>query len=116
MARGSQKGARVEFIRAVNTPLSYYVLSLLIVEATLALVITKAELDSALRWMLCISMILFMAVNLTLVAVLNFKNPKNLLYGKEEHIAPQVDPSALKDQIEDIIGQNVRAECLKKAL
>ena len=40
-------------------------------------------------------------------------NPKNLLYGKEEHSAPQIEPSALKDQIEDIIHQRVKSEYLK---
>jgi hypothetical protein len=58
-------------------------------------------------------MIVFMAANLTIVAVLNFSNPKNLLYGKDEHFAPQIDPSALKDQIEDIIAQKIKSECLK---
>jgi hypothetical protein len=114
MARSSSKGFWTEVIRAVNTPLSYYVLSLLIIEATLSLVVTKANLDPTLRWVLCISMIVFMAANLAVVTTLNFKDPKSLLFGKEEHSAPQIDPSALKDQIEDIIAQNVRPECLKK--
>lgn len=37
---------------------------------------------------------------------------KNLLYGKEEHSLPQIEPSALQDQIEDIIFKRVRRECL----
>jgi hypothetical protein len=36
-----------------------------------------------------------------------------LLYGKEEHSAPQIEPSALRDQIEDIIYQRVQREALK---
>jgi len=34
--------------------------------------------------------------------------PKNLVFGKEEHSAPHTDPSALRDQIEDLITQNVK--------
>ena len=48
-----------------------------------------------------------------IVTVLTIFMPKNLLYGKEEHSAPQVEPSALKDQIEDIIYQRVKPDCLK---
>jgi len=41
------------------------------------------------------------------------RSPTNLLYGKEEHANPLLAPSALKDQIEDLIAANVKAECLK---
>jgi len=41
--------------------------------------------------------------------------PKNLVFGKEEHATPQVHPSALKDQIEDLIVRNVKSECLKRS-
>ena len=50
-----------------------------------------------------------------LVTILTFVNPRNLLYGKEEHSAPQIEPSALRDQIEDIIYQRVKGEYLKPA-
>jgi hypothetical protein len=36
-----------------------------------------------------------------------------LLYGKEEHSTPQIDSSALHDQIEDIVQKLVKEECLK---
>ena len=49
-----------------------------------------------------------------IVTGLAFFSPKNLLYGKEEHSAPQIEPSALKDQIEDIIYQRVKIECLNQ--
>jgi len=40
-------------------------------------------------------------------------DPKRLLYGKEEHANPALEPSALRDQIEDLIQANVKQECLK---
>jgi hypothetical protein len=48
-----------------------------------------------------------------IVTVLTVCCPKNLLYGKEEHASPVLAPSALKDQIEDLISTNVKPECLK---
>jgi len=36
-----------------------------------------------------------------------------LIIEKEEHSAPQIEPSALRDQIEDIIHQRVKPEYLK---
>ena len=46
------------------------------------------------------------------VTILTAWKPKNLLYGKEEHSIPQIEPSALRDQIEDIIFERVRPEYL----
>jgi hypothetical protein len=41
--------------------------------------------------------------------------PKNLLFGKEEHSKPELEKTALRDQIEDLIHANVKQECLQKA-
>jgi cytochrome b subunit of formate dehydrogenase len=41
-------------------------------------------------------------------------SPKNLLFGKEEHSNPELEKSALRDQIEDLIYANVKEECLQK--
>lgn len=99
-------------IKTITTPLGFYVLALLIVETTLALVL-RAQLDSNQRytgflWM--IGIFIGVVVIVTLFAIFN---PKNLLYGKEEHSAPQIEPSALRDQIEDIISERVKSESLK---
>jgi len=61
----------------------------------------------------CLMLVTLAAV---IVAVLFFawRNPKNLLYGKEEHANAPLDPAALEDQIEQLIAKNVKAECLKK--
>jgi hypothetical protein len=56
---------------------------------------------------------LFMLV-VVIVTGLVIWAPKNLVFGKEEHASPQIHPSALRDQIEDLIIQNVKSECLKR--
>ena len=50
---------------------------------------------------------------LAVVTIFAFFKPRNLLYGKAEHREPLLEPSALKDQIEDLIAKNVKQECLK---
>ncbi len=66
-------------------------------------------------WYGFLSMIAVFAAVVLIVTILTFVNPRNLLYGKEEHLAPQIEPSALRDQIEDIIHERVKAESLKLA-
>ena len=43
-------GLRVGIIRAISTPLGFYVLSLLIVEATIGLVLTASKLSEDHVW------------------------------------------------------------------
>jgi hypothetical protein len=43
-------GARAGIIRTISTPLGFYVLSLLIVEATLGLVLTASKLNEGHVW------------------------------------------------------------------
>lgn len=104
---------RGDTIRAITTPLGFFALALLIVEATLAIVLTWSKLDAEHIWSGFLWMIgTFIGVVLIVTALTIF-NPKNLLYGKEEHANPALEPSALKDQIEDLIAANVKPECLK---
>jgi hypothetical protein len=42
------------------------------------------------------------------------KDPTKLLFTKDDHKAPQIAPEGLRDQIEELIVQNVKPECLKK--
>ena len=50
-AKNSKSAAmRVGIIRAISTPLGFYVLSLLIVEATIGLVLTAAKLNEDHVW------------------------------------------------------------------
>lgn len=113
-ARNSNKGATVQIVRAVGTPLGFYVLSLLIIESILGLVLIKAPSGSDyVRAFAAISMIVMFFSVFGTVTYFTAKNPKNLVFGKEEHAAPQLDDSALRDQIEDIVVKSVRPECLK---
>jgi hypothetical protein len=78
-------GARVGTIRAISTPLAFYVLSLLIVEATIGLVLTASKLNEDHVWSgFFVAIGLFLLV-LGVVSVLVIWFPRNLLYGKEEH-------------------------------
>ena len=101
-------------VGAVTTPLGFYVLLLLIGEASLALVLTWSKLSEDHVWDGFLVMIGLIAVVFLVVTGLAIWKPTNLLYGKEEHLNPSLDPSALKDQIEDIIYSNVKQESLQK--
>lgn len=112
--RNNRSGAWAQIIQAVGTPLGFYVLSLLIVEASLAMVL-RAQLEASQRYTGFLWMIgIFIGV-VVIVTSFSIFSPRNLLYGKEEHSAPQTDPSALRDQIEDLIAKNVKSECLKNS-
>ena len=90
-------------------------LALLIIESTLAIVLTAAGFEQDDKWYGFLLMIVVFAAVVLIVTILTFVNPRHLLYGKEEHSAPQIEPSALRDQIEDIIYQRVKGEYLKPA-
>jgi len=105
--------ARVGIIRAISTPLGFYVLSLLIVEATIGLVLTASKLsDDHVWWGFFVVVGLFLMVFIV-VTILVVWFPKNLLYGKEEHSNPALAPSALRDAMEEIIVAKVKPESLK---
>ena len=106
-------GARIGIIRAISTPLGFYVLSLLIVEATIGLVLTASKLnEDHVWWGFFVAVGLFLLV-FGVVTGLVIWCPKNLLYGKEEHSNPALEPSALRDAIEDTIVAKVKHESLK---
>ncbi|MFA6287244.1 MAG: hypothetical protein WC661_07625 [Opitutaceae bacterium] len=113
MAPRKSPGFWTQVINAVGTPLGFYVLALLIVEATLSIVLVGAQLDASQRYSGFLWMIGAFAGVVLIVTAFTICSPKNLLYGKEEHAMPQTSPSALKDQIEDLIAQNIKPECLK---
>jgi len=109
----SNSKARANLVGIIKTPLSFYVLALLIVEATLAIVLSFSKLNEQHVWEGFKLMIWVLAAVLLIVTLFAVFSPKNLLYGKEEHLKPLLEPSALKDQIEDLIVANVKSECLK---
>jgi hypothetical protein len=114
-SKNSKSGkSRAGIIHAITTPLGFYVLALLIVEGTLCIVLTSSKLDaskvwSGFQWM--IGVFIGVVIVVTLFAWIK---PKHLLYGKEEHSNPELEKSALRDQIEDLIYANVKEECLQK--
>lgn len=105
---------RLGLVGAINTPLGFYVLALLIIESTMALVLTYAKLNEDHVWTGFKVMLGLFLLVLLLVSILVIWFPKNLLYGKEEHANPALTPSALRDQIEDLIAANVKPESLIK--
>lgn len=114
-AKNSKPGvARAGIIRAISTPLGFYVLSLLIVEATLGLVLTASKLSEEHVWIGFFVVIGLFLVVFAVVTGLVIWSPKNLLFGKEEHANPELEKSALRDQIEDLIYSNVKRECLQQ--
>ena len=111
--RSKSTGLRVGIIRAISTPLGFYVLSLLIVEATLGLVLTASKLSEEHVWLgFFVAIGLFLLVFIVGTGLVIW-SPKNLLYGKEEHSNPALDASASRDAIEDAIAAQVKKECLK---
>lgn len=109
----SGKGTRNKAFQQIQTPLGFYVLALLIIESTLCIVLTGAKFDQEYKWLGFLWMIGVFAAVVIIVTILTAWKPKNLLYGKEEHSIPQIEPSALRDQIEDIIFEHVKPEYLK---
>lgn len=105
---------RSQILRQVTTPLGFYVLTLLILEATLSLVLTCSKLAEDHVWTGFLCMIgMFIGV-VVLVTLFVWLKPQSLLFEKEEYLVPELEPSALKDQIEDLIYANVKQECLQK--
>lgn len=112
MPQRPKKGDRPKILGQIQTPLGFYVLALLIIESTRGMVLTFAGFDQYYKWYGFLLMIAVFIAVVLVVSGLTIFNPKNLLYGKEEHSAPQIEPSALRDQIEDIIHQRVKSEYL----
>jgi len=106
-------GLRFGIIYAISTPLGFYVLSLLIVEATIGLVLTASKLtEEHVWWGFFVVIGLFLLVFFVVTGLVIWC-PKNLLFGKEELSNPALEPSALKDAMEEIIEARVKDECLK---
>src|SRR5437879_745906 len=102
-----------QILRQVTTPLGFYVLALLILEGTLSIVLTGSKLGEEHIWTGFLWMIgLFIGV-VVLVSLFAWLRPESLLFGKEQYLPPELDPSALRDQIEDLIYKDVKPECLQ---
>ncbi|HYV29438.1 MAG TPA: hypothetical protein VFA77_18035 [Candidatus Eisenbacteria bacterium] len=105
---------RDQILRQVTTPLGFYVLTLLILEATLAIVLTCSQLTEEHVWTGFLWMIgVFIGV-VILVTLFVWRKPESLLFEKEQYLPPELDPSALRDQIKDLIYEEVKPESLQK--
>jgi hypothetical protein len=102
---------RVGIIQAISTPLGFYVLALLIIESTLAIVLTCSKLTEEHVWTGFKVMLGLFLLVLVVVTILVFCFPT---FGKDEHANPALEASALKDQIGDLISEKVNAEGLRK--
>ena len=111
--RKTRKANRGGTLQALTTPLTFLGLALLIIEATLAVVLSSSKLSEEHVWAGFLWMVGIFIGILAVATLFFWVKPKNLLFGKEEHANPALEPSALKDQIEDVIASNVKAECLK---
>jgi hypothetical protein len=111
----TKRTGKIAVIKSITTPLGFYVLALLIVEATLAVVLTGSKPSAEHVWAGFLWMIGVFIGTVVIVTLFAAFKPQNLLFGKEEHLLPTLEPSALRDQIEDLIHQNVRSDCLKKS-
>jgi len=109
----SHKESRPDIVNSISTPLGFYVLALLIIEATLAVVLSCSKLTEEHVWYGFICMLVIFLCVILFVTYLAVFNPQHLLYGKEEHSNPALDAAgALRDGIEAIIIKKVKAECL----
>ena len=109
----NSKATWVSIIRQIQTPLGFYVLALLIVES--ALTVTVGLVNAEQKATVFYWIIGVFAMVILIVTALVIWDPKRLLYGKEELANPALEPSALRDQIEDLIQANVKPECLKNS-
>ena len=84
LVRDSQIAAKL--IEAVNAPLGFFVLALLIVESFLAAALLGGGFDASIQvTVLWMGVVLFVFVTLT-VAVLVWKKPENLTFDKQAHL------------------------------
>jgi hypothetical protein len=114
MSAKPRQAPRDRLIHLVRTPLAFFVLALLITESVLGTFLGLAGFSEEHKWTGFLILIgVFLAV-VAIVTVFTAINPRNLLYGKEEHSHPQFAPEAIQDQIEELIFKNINEECLKK--
>jgi hypothetical protein len=90
--------------QSITTPLG--------IEATLTIVLTSSKLSEERVWFGFLWMVGIFIGTLAVVTLFAALKPQNLLFGKEEHLAPMLEPSALRHQIEDLIQGNVKPEAL----
>lgn len=85
-----KSSSRLGTLSAVNSPLAFYVLSLLIVETTLALVLVKSDLPPQDKFYgMWLAVAMFVVV-VGLVTLLVWKKPENLIFDRDAHLWRQI--------------------------
>jgi hypothetical protein len=79
-------------------------------------VLTASQLDQEKVWYGFLLLITAFVAVIAIATSFAWLSPGHLLYGKEEHSKPELENSALRDQIEDLIHANVKPECLQKTV
>jgi hypothetical protein len=107
---------RGQILRQVTTPLGFYVLTLLILEATMSLVLTFSKLSEDHVWFGFLWMIIIFIGVVGVVSLFVWLSPESLLFEKEQYFPPALEPSALKDDIEDMIEKKIKTEVKPESL
>jgi hypothetical protein len=109
---------RSAILGAINAPLGFYVLALLIAETTIGLVLIKSDLDSAGKFrglLLAVGMFVLVVI---IVTLLTWYKPENLTFDRDAHLmwripygsevekfaADKLEPRPLKsrDEVNDV--------------
>tara|TARA_R100000027_G_scaffold38198_1_gene28163 strand:- start:12441 stop:12716 length:276 start_codon:yes stop_codon:yes gene_type:complete len=77
---------RPPLIRAINAPLGFYVLALLIVEIFLASILMSVDLPPELKATGLYAGVGMFVLVLVVVSFLVWQKPENLIYDKEAHL------------------------------
>ena len=84
--KASNNGGRSRLILAINSPLGFFVLALLIVESFLGIVLTYADIDKEYKnTFISIGCGLFVLVTI-IVSLLVWFKPENLTFDKDAHL------------------------------
>ena len=100
-------------LKAVNNPLAFFALALLIVEAVIG-TMAVVELDGRdFLWALIVMAALFVVI-VGLVAIITFWRPGHL-YEQVHELTNTINSQGFRDIIEDAIMDLVKEDCLRQA-
>jgi len=88
----STPATRRPLLRAINAPLGFFVLALLIVEIFLASVLMAVDLPAELKATALYAGVGMFVLVLLVVSLLVWKKPENLIYDKDAHLREDCGP------------------------
>ena len=99
-------------LKAVNNPLAFFALALLLVEAVIGtMAVVKLESQDFL-WALIVMAILFVVI-VALVAIITFWRPGHL-YRQVHELTNTINSRGFRDIIEDAIMDMVKDDCIQQ--